>query len=89
MLLARVYGHAISTVKHASLLGAKLLLVQPLRSLTLEPLLVLDRLGASSGDIVVITSDGLFARAMLADTTSPARWSVVGIVHNREGMDAP
>jgi len=80
MLLARVQGHATSTVKHPSLEGAKMLLAQPVRSLTKEPLLVLDRLGAASGDFVIITSDGQFARAMLEDTTSPARWSVVGIV---------
>lgn len=91
MLLARVQGHANSTIKHASLEGAKMLLAQPVRSLTIEPLLVLDRLGASSGDFVIITSDGQFARGMLEDTTSPARWSVVGIVDektaNRIGRD--
>ena len=59
MLLARVHGHATSTMKHASLRGAKLLLVQPLRSLTLEPVLALDRLGAGRGDLVIITSDGI------------------------------
>ncbi len=80
MLLARVQGHATSTVKHASLTGAKLLLVQPLRSLTKEPLLVLDRLGAASEDVVIITSDGKAAREYVQDETSPARWSVVGIV---------
>ncbi len=80
MLLARAIGHATSTVKHASLRGAKLLLVQPLRSLTREPVLTLDRLGAAPGDLVLISSDGLFARAMLQDDQSPARWSVVGIV---------
>ncbi len=80
MLLARVCGHAIATVKHRSLAGAKLLLVRPLRSLTREPLLTLDRLGASAGDLVVISSDGAAAREFLKDPTSPARWSVVGIV---------
>lgn len=44
MLLARVQGHATSTVRHASFSGAKLILAQPLRSLTKEPLLALDRL---------------------------------------------
>ncbi len=80
MLLARAIGHATATLKHRSLLGAKLLLVQPLQSLTREPVLALDRLGAGPGDVVVISSDGLFARAVLRDDTSPARWSVVGII---------
>ncbi len=80
MLLARVHGHATSTVKHASLVGVKLVLVQPVRSLTEEPVLVLDRVGAAVGDLVVITSDGQAAREYVDDTTSPARWSVAGIV---------
>lgn len=80
MLLARVCGHGTATVKHASLAGARLVLAQPLRSLTLEPLLVLDRLGTALGDLVVISSDGQAAREFLNDPTSPARWSVVGIV---------
>ena len=86
MLLARVQGHATSTVRHASFSGAKLILAQPLRSLTKEPLLALDRLGASAGDLVIITSDGMAAREYLNDQTSPARWSVVGIVDNDEGL---
>ena len=86
MLLARVQGHAHSTVRHRSLTGAKLILVEPLRSLTKEPLLVLDRLGAASGDLVMITSDGKAAREYLQDETSPARWSVVGIVDGREDV---
>ena len=88
MLLARVHGHATSTMKQASLRGAKLLLVQPLRSLTLEPVLALDRLGAGRWDLVIITSDGIFAREALGDPTSPARWSVVGIVDNRKDGNA-
>ncbi len=89
MLLARAIGHATSTVKHRSLSGAKLLLVQPLRSLTLEPVLTLDRLGAAVGDLVLISSDGLFARETLHDSTSPARWSVVGIVDAADMSDTP
>jgi ethanolamine utilization protein EutN len=87
MLLARVMGHGTSTVKHRSLVGAKLLLVQPLRSLTLEPVLALDRLHARAGDLVLISSDGLGAREMVDDETSPARWSVVGIVDDERGLN--
>jgi ethanolamine utilization protein EutN len=87
MLLARVMGHGTSTVKHRSLVGAKLLLVQPLRSLTLEPVLALDRLHARPGDLVLISSDGLGAREMVNDETSPARWSVVGIVDDERSLN--
>ncbi len=89
MLIARVTGHATATVRHASLRGARLVLVQPLRSLTLEPLLALDRLGAGPGDTVVITSDGLAARELLGDPTSPARWSIVGLIDEPEDESRP
>jgi len=89
MLLARAIGHSTATVKHASLEGARLLLVQPLRSLTLEPVLALDRLHAHAGDLVLISSDGLSARQMLKDDTSPARWSVVGIVEDETSVRLP
>lgn len=87
MLLARVCGQANSTIKHGSLNGAKLLLAQPLRSQTREPVVVLDRLGATAGDLALISSDGEFARDSVGDTTSPARWSIVSIV-NRDGAPA-
>lgn len=47
-----------------------------------DPVLVLDRLGAGRGDLVMVTSDGLGLRQMLNDNTSPARWWTVGIVDN-------
>lgn len=80
MLLARVEGQAIATVKHPSLVGARLLIAQPERSLTREPVLVLDRLGAAPGDLVLISSDGKFAREIVDDEASPARWVVIGLV---------
>jgi len=80
MLLARVEGLATATIKHPSLLGQRLLVVQPLRSLTLEPVLTIDTLGAARGDLVIITSDGKGAREIVGDETSPARWSVMGII---------
>jgi ethanolamine utilization protein EutN len=89
MLLGRVCGHATSTIKHRSLTGAKLVLVQPLRSLTKEPLLALDRLGSHAGNLVVISSDGIGARELVHDPTSPARWTVLGIVDAGAGVAGP
>jgi len=89
LLLGRVMGRATSTVKHRSLRGTKMLLVQPVRSLTREPLLVLDRLGAGSGDLVLITSDGKSAREFVGDEASPARWTVVGIIDDEKDVPTP
>lgn len=80
MLMGRVKGHATSTVKHRSFEGQKLLVVQPLKSATIEPILALDPLGAGPGCLVLISSDGKGARELAGDETSPARWTVVGII---------
>ena len=51
MQIGRVVGHAVSTVKHASMNGWRLLLVQPLLANggeDGEPLLAIDHLGAGS-----------------------------------------
>jgi len=83
MQRARVAGHAVSTVKHASLQGWRLLVVQPLaadgKSPDGEPLLAIDHLGAGRGAEVLISNDGLGARELVRDQTSPARWFVLGI----------
>lgn len=83
MQLALVQGRATSTVKHRSLQGVKLLVCQPLDAMARtsgDPVLVVDRLGAGAGDVVMISSDGLGLREILADDNSPARWWTQGIV---------
>ena len=82
MQIGRVEGMAISTVKHKSFTGVRLLVVQPLDIRGAdegEPLLVIDQLGASRGDRVILSSDGEGARKMVGDKSSPVRWMVMGI----------
>jgi ethanolamine utilization protein EutN len=80
MVLGRVVGSAVSTAKHASLQGAKLLVVEPIGAASLDPVLAMDQLGARAGDVVVMSNDGKFAREMVNDGRSPARWWVMGII---------
>ena len=84
MVLGKVVGKAVSTTKHKSLVGAKMLIVEPIRAASLDPVLVMDHLGARSGDIVVMSNDGKFAREMVNDGTSPARWWIMGIIEDPE-----
>jgi ethanolamine utilization protein EutN len=83
MLSGRVIGTATSTVKHPSMEGWKLLLVQPYgpdgRSPDGDPVLVVDALGAGVGQKVIISSDGKGTRELLGSETTPVRWSVIGI----------
>ena len=83
MQLAKVIGNAVSTVKHDSLVGKKMLLVTPLMadgaSIDGDPLLVIDSVGAGQGETVVITSDGRGAAELMGRNDSPVRWTVAGI----------
>jgi ethanolamine utilization protein EutN len=82
MQIGRVVGHAVSTVKHASLQGWRLLLVQPLtpdQKPDGEPLLAIDHLGAGTNDRVIISNDGAGAREVIGVKNSPVRWMVLGV----------
>jgi ethanolamine utilization protein EutN len=83
MQLGTVIGHTTSTIKHPSLNGWRLMIVQPLnvqREPEADPLVAVDRLGCRPGDLVVINSDGRGARELVGDPHSPVRWWVAGIV---------
>lgn len=89
MLFGVVEGNAISTIKHRSLRGWKLLVVQPLDMEGQpdgDPLLAIDMIGAGRGAMVVISNDGRGAREMIGDNNTPARWSVVGLA-DHEGWN--
>jgi ethanolamine utilization protein EutN len=80
--IGRVAGHATATVKHASLKGWKLLLVQPLLASGKEdgePLLAIDRLGAGQEARVILTNDGAAVRDEVGAKNSPIRWMVLGL----------
>ncbi len=78
MKIATIHGYATSTLKHPSLTGASLLIAVPEGGAS--PQIVVDPLGAGLGQRVLITSDGSEARAFLRDPSSPARWTVCGIL---------
>jgi microcompartment protein CcmK/EutM len=82
MLIGRVVGQAVSTVKHPSFAGWRLLLVQPLAADGKEdgePLLAIDSLGAGTAHRVILSNDGAGARALVGAKNSPARWMVLGV----------
>jgi ethanolamine utilization protein EutN len=83
MILAKAIGTATATVKHPSMDGWKLLIVQPMLADGTtpdgDPLLAVDSTGARRGDTVILTSDGRGTRELLKSDTSPVRWMVMGI----------
>jgi ethanolamine utilization protein EutN len=83
MQLGLVVGTATSTIKHATMRGQKLLVVQPLLADGMgadgDPQIAIDAVGAGKGQGVMITSDGKFAREWVKHENTPIRWSVIGI----------
>ena len=83
MQLGMVIGHATATVKHPSLTGWRMVIVQPLnnrREPEADPVVAVDKLGSAPGSVVVLNSDGKGARELIGDEKSPVRWFVIGIV---------
>jgi ethanolamine utilization protein EutN len=83
MRIALIKGHAVSTVKHPSYVGWRLLIAQPVNPDATPdgpPQIVIDPFGAAIGQKVLITSDGAEARKLVGDERSPARWTVIGIL---------
>lgn len=83
MLLARVVGEVVATVKHAYLAGRKLLLVQPVSAAdapTGKPAIAVDAAGAGPGDLVLVADEGNAAAQVLQAPRGPVRTVIVGVV---------
>lgn len=90
MFLARIGGTVVAATKHPTLEGCRFLLAQRLeadQSAGLEPIVVVDWLGAGSGSTVLVSTDGDIVRARLGNTT-PARMVVVGILDSKQALES-
>jgi ethanolamine utilization protein EutN len=80
--LGRIIGHVTATVKHPSLNGWRMLIVQilnPSRQPEGDAVVAVDKLGAGAGSVVILNSDGKAARELIGDDKSPVRWFVIGV----------
>ena len=83
MQIARVIGTVVSTQKHRTFEGAKLLLVQPLHmddSPRGATLLAVDGVGAGVHEKVLVVLEGRAAGEALGQKAAPVDAAVVGIV---------
>ena len=83
MLQGIVIGHATATVKHRSLNGWRLVIVQPVGPdgrPDADPQIAVDRHGSAPGQRVVLNSDGLAARELIGDSKTPVRFFVIAVV---------
>jgi microcompartment protein CcmK/EutM len=82
MQLGNIVGRATATVKHETLSGRRLLLVQPLDirgKADGDPQLAIDNLGGRLHDTVMLSTDSAAVREIVGKENTPIRWVVIGI----------
>ncbi len=88
MILGKVIGTVVSTAKHPSYLGHKLLIVQPIDESRLasgKTFLAVDNAQAGEGDTVLVLREGTGVRQILqAESPPPILELIVGIVDQIE-----
>lgn len=86
MIIARVVGSAVSTVKEGKLVGRKLLVVQkasPENKLYGEPFIAVDTVGAGEGELVFV-AEGSSARLTESTLDAAVDAAIVGILDSLE-----
>jgi ethanolamine utilization protein EutN len=83
MFLAKVIGSVVSTVKHPSYRGTRLMVVQPVKP-SGQPegiaSLAVDTVGSGAGETVLVLREGKAAGEILDLKEPPIRSLIVGIV---------
>ena len=87
MQMAHVIGRTTATLKHSSMVSAKMLIVQPLLidgNPDGDPLIAVDGVGAGLGEDVMISSDGRYSRELLRAESTPVRWTIIAIADENQ-----
>ncbi len=89
MVLGKVIGSVVSTVRHSCYNNKTILLVKPVspKQMDLSGVMVaVDLVGAGKGDVVLVASEGRAAEELMQfPCRMPVRSMVVGIVDDIEG----
>lgn len=83
MILTRVKGNVVATVKHPCFIGHKVLIVQPIDANGNDigkSFLSCDTVHAGPGDVVLVQQEGNSARELLGTKDDPFHSVIVGIV---------
>lgn len=83
MILARVLGNVVSTVKHPGLVGRAVFPVQPLDAhgqADGDSFLAVDNAQSGPGDTVLVLREGNGVRQLVGDDKSPIRCLIVAVV---------
>ncbi|MEA1939962.1 MAG: EutN/CcmL family microcompartment protein [Candidatus Caldatribacteriota bacterium] len=89
MILGKVIGNVISTIKLPVYKGYKILVIQPINhkeELQGKTILALDTVQAGVGDNVLVIDEGNSSRLIMNNPTAPVRTMIVGIVDSVKGL---
>jgi ethanolamine utilization protein EutN len=88
MILGKVVGSIVSTIKHPSYADQKILIVRPISpdgKLKSGTMVAVDTVGAGEGNTVLVASEGRAATEILGfSARQPLRSVIVGIVDHLE-----
>ncbi len=92
MIFARVVGNIVSTQKNQNLIGAKLMILQPLDTKgndAGDEFIAIDGVGAGVGDLVIAIAEGGSARQVYKakEPLTPIDTVIAGIVDVLESED--
>ncbi len=83
MIIAKVIGTVVSTIKHPAYQAWKILLVQPMHLPGEKPddaFIAIDAAHAGVGDTVLVCQEGNSTRQVMGDPNAPVRSSIVGVI---------
>ena len=83
MLIAKVIGTVVSTIKHPAYHARKIMLVQPLHlpgEKAEDAQVAVDLAQAGVGDVVLVCQEGGSTRQIMGLKDQPVRSSIVGII---------
>jgi ethanolamine utilization protein EutN len=83
VLIAKVVGNLVSTIKHPTYTGRKLMLVRPMHLPGEKPeddFVAVDAAQAGVGDTVLVCQEGNSTRQILGTPNAPIRSSIVAII---------
>lgn len=83
MLICKVLGNVVATLKHPAYEGHKIMVVQPMddnEKPTGHSFLAVDFVQAGEGDTVLVTPEGNAARQMFGDDTAPVHSVITALV---------
>lgn len=89
MIICKVTGSIVSTIKNPNFVGKKLLIVQPVDldlKNTGDAFLAVDRVSAGVDDIVLVNKEGGAARILFENDEIPLQAVIVGVV---DRLDVP